>query len=101
MKKNEKDNGVKKIINLKKELIKITPDKFFYLNDGRILKSLKELTVALENMRQETFDHHVRKDKNDFTAWANGVFKEVSLANDLKEAKTAKVAQKILKNHGF
>lgn len=79
-----------------KKTKEISPDKFFYLSDGRVLKNLEELADALRNMTGEIFKHHVNKERNDFANWVNDVLEDKKLATDLKRAKTLKtILQKI------
>lgn len=91
MKKIKKENN-------KTKTIEISQDKYFYLNDGRSLKSLKELAEALKNMDENTFKYHVAKDKNDFANWVKDVFGNKKLSSDLKKAKTAKLTSQKVKD---
>ena len=70
------------------EILNLPPEKFFYLNDGRILKSLHELPDALRTMSEDTFRHHVTPERNDFYNWAANVFQHARLARKIKAAKT-------------
>ena len=56
----------------------------FVLNDGRIIKNLKELSDSLEHMGDEVFRHHVNPERNDFSNWTRDVLKEKELAEDLQ-----------------
>jgi hypothetical protein len=51
----------------------VNPEFYFYLADGRALKSVPELLLALRNMDEWVFSHHVNADKNDFSNWINFV----------------------------
>jgi hypothetical protein len=53
-----------------KMMIDIPPEKFFYANDGSVIRNLHELPEALRSMSKETFVHHVNSDRNDFYNWA-------------------------------
>ncbi len=75
-------------------LVKIGPEKYFWLCDGQVLKNLKELAVALEKMNNDVFKDHVSGEKNDFALWVKDVFGEQKLATALRRAKTAKTAAK-------
>jgi hypothetical protein len=59
--------------------------KQFVLNDGRILKNIKELADALEHMSNDVYAHHVNQDKNDFASWTEDVLYEKDLAEDLQQ----------------
>lgn len=89
----------KELIKIKRnELMKISQDKYFYLNDGRILKNLKEFSFALKDMPNKIYNYHVRKNNNDFASWVKDVFNNKKLAEELKKSKTMAIAfQKIKK----
>ena len=83
-----------------KYLGEVQPEQCFWVNNGPILKKLEDLANYLPNMSDETFKHHVNKDKNDFSAWINEVIGDKSLANELmssrsKESITKKVQNKL------
>jgi preprotein translocase subunit SecF len=63
-------------------------EKCFILKNGRVLKNLYELTNSLASMDDETFKHHVNKEKNDFANWIRHVFEDEKLANQISELKT-------------
>ena len=80
----------------KNNLIDSPEDKRFWVCNGETIKNLRELVVSLEKMQESIFQHHVSKEKNDFTNWLNDVFGEKKLAGQLKKLKTAKgMAQRI------
>ena len=65
--------------------LKAAPEEFaFVLLDGRQLRSVQELIDALETMSDETFEHHVNEMRNDFSNWLDDVFKEPSIAEEIK-----------------
>jgi HD superfamily phosphohydrolase len=66
------------------------PDKYFWLHDGRALKSLKELSDSLENMPGDVFSHHVTKERNDFSNWIKDVIGDKDLAQRVYSLKTTK-----------
>jgi hypothetical protein len=80
----------KKIMNPKKTLGDVAPEQCFWINNGPIVKNLKQLPGALRRMKQDTFMHHVTKDKNDFGAWIKHVIGDVQLANSVSKMKTKK-----------
>lgn len=63
-------------------------EKSFFLNDGRILRTLKDLKDALETMDDSTFYHHVTADRNDFANWVRDVFNQPELADKIAKAET-------------
>lgn len=66
----------------------LEPDKYFRLENGKVLRSLSELSQALDSMPRPIFDHHVTKDRNDFSNWIKDVFKGERLAKDISKTKT-------------
>lgn len=74
----------------KKLLGDVAPEQCFWVNNGPILKGIKDLPRALKRMKQDTFMHHVNKDKNDFSAWVKHVVGDVNLANSISKLKTKK-----------
>ena len=64
----------------------VPQDKVFWCNDGRVVKNLSELVVALQQMSDETYSHHVTGDKNDFSNWVRDVIGDVNLARDMQKA---------------
>ncbi len=84
----------------KKALSEVYDHLCFFLNDGRVLKSLKDLGKALKQMPSDVYKHHVNKHKNDFANWVNDVFGDDKLAKELKnfpKTKTAKIIAKRIK----
>jgi len=66
----------------------VNPEHKFNLHMGTSILSLEELAEALEIMDDVSFEHHVTKEKNDFSNWINHVFNEKKLADELKEVRT-------------
>jgi hypothetical protein len=66
-----------------KWLGEVEPEKQFWCHDGRVLKTLAELEMALDEMSDETFLHHASGDKNDFSNWVRDVIGDDKLAADL------------------
>jgi|GEM_PF-4017878 len=62
----------------------VESSKYFYLHDGRTLKSIHEFVEALKTMDDYTFSHHVTVDRNDFANWISGVFGEIALASQVR-----------------
>lgn len=74
----------------KKPLADASPDKCFWVCDGKILKNLKELAEYLEKVPANIFKYHVNKSKNDFADWVTDVFGEAKVSQLMKKSKTAK-----------
>ncbi len=60
----------------------------FQLVIGQELKSLDDLSEAINLIDPETFMHHVNAEKNDFAAWVDNVFDEKLLAEYLRRYPT-------------
>src|SRR3989338_572623 len=63
-------------------------EQSFHLVNGRNLKNLHELANALVSMDEKTFSHHVTKDRNDFSNWIKGVFREEELADQISRIRS-------------
>ncbi|MEM4637564.1 MAG: acetate/propionate family kinase [Candidatus Woesearchaeota archaeon] len=61
----------------------ISPEHYFILKGGTVIKSLEELVVVLKNIDKETFEYHVNSEKNDFSNWIRYVFKLERLADNI------------------
>jgi hypothetical protein len=60
--------------------IEVSEDKRFLLNDGRSLRTIRELQDVLGDMDNSVFQHHVNPERNDFSNWIKDVFNEAPLA---------------------
>ncbi|MBW2990266.1 hypothetical protein KY348_01025 [Candidatus Woesearchaeota archaeon] len=69
------------------QTINIPADKYFYVADGTVIRSLNELPDALRNMSPETFSSHVDEYKNDFYIWIREVFEMSTLARKVRNIK--------------
>jgi len=75
----------------------VEPEKAFWLNDGRMLKNLKELAQALETMDGALWSFHANGERNDFANWVEDVFGQKQLGSALRKTKSAKTAAKRIK----
>ncbi len=66
----------------------VSPDKCFWVCDGKTLKSMAELSEALKGISSETFAYHVNPEKNDFYKWVSDVIEDKKLAAGIKGAKS-------------
>jgi len=78
----------------------VPEDKRFWSHDGKVIKNLRELGTALNNMSDETFRYHSSDGKADFSKWVRDVVGETQLADDLAKVGTRTragraVAQKV------
>ncbi len=74
-------------------------DRKFVLNDGRVLKNIKELADALEHISDESFSHHANVHKNDFSRWVSDILQEKELAEDLQRVDNKLHAQIAILKH--
>jgi hypothetical protein len=70
----------------RKMLGDVPEDKQFYCSDGRVLKNLNELSTALAEMSDETFNYHSNETKTDFSNWVKDVIGDEKLALDLQKS---------------
>jgi hypothetical protein len=71
-----------------KMLSDVPEEKAFWCYGGEVFKNLQELASALEQMSEESFQHHVTEHKNDFSNWVRDVFGDTTLASQLRKATT-------------
>jgi len=72
----------------------VPEDKRFYCSDGRVLKNLVELNMALVEMSDDTFAYHSNNEKMDFSNWVKDVIGDEKLARDLGKGVTKVKATK-------
>ncbi len=77
----------------------LSPEKFFYSNDGKIFASIEELFIGLKDMTEDTFSYHLNAEKNDFYNWFTHVFHASDIANSVKKVKTKSGFLKKLKDY--
>jgi thioredoxin reductase len=73
--------------------------RFFYLKDGKALRSIAELKAALDKMSEDLFNFHVAKDHNHFSNWVRDVFKEEHLADAMKKVHTNSQTAELLQRY--
>lgn len=78
----------------KKSFCEASPEHCFWVHQGPVLKNLKELNNALRSMSDDTFKHHVSKDKNDFANWIQDILHQKELAAKVRRLKTKSGIQK-------
>ena len=69
-----------------KRLADVPGEFAFWCNDGRIVKSMRELKETLGQMSDAVYAYHANAEKNDFSAWAKDVLTDERLAWDLSKA---------------
>lgn len=77
-------------LSYNKLLNEVEYDKHFITNDGKRLRHLFDLAVALENMEDHIFKQHVNQFKNDFSRWVKDVFDHDPLAAKIAKLGTRK-----------
>ena len=77
-----------------KRLGNVSPEEQFWCYDGRYLKSLEELKIALDQMAEETFHYHSSETKSDFSNWVRDVIGDEKLSSDLRKSTTRGQAAK-------
>jgi len=94
----------KKITRVKKTTVKKTlvvapPEKCFWVNNGLIVKDLKELEQALQSgITDEQFKTHI-DNGNDFARWIDEVLGDSSCAKALARMKSRKSARTVISKH--
>jgi glycosidase len=86
-----------RIQTMKLSLQDVAQDKLFWCHDGRLLKNLDELAAALQEMSDETYQHHVTGEKNDFSNWVWDVIGDATLAVELQRAISHNTAAEVVK----
>ncbi|MFA6338655.1 MAG: hypothetical protein WCW87_01170 [Candidatus Paceibacterota bacterium] len=81
----------------KKELVFVDDERSFWVNNGPILKNIDDLMIALENINDDQYNHHVSSEKNDFAQWVEIVLCEPEKAKLLRKAGNKKKAVQVLK----
>jgi len=69
------------------------------LSNGKVIKTLEDLSASLKEMSDDTLVEHFNKEKNDFAKWVREEIKDESLANMLDKAKTKEELIILLDRH--
>jgi hypothetical protein len=80
----------------RKILADVPDEKRFWLADGKYLKNLAELQLALVQMSPETFRTHSNWEKTDFSNWVKDVMGDESLAAELLKSETQEEAATVV-----
>jgi len=64
-------------------LKRVKPEFYFVVVDGKKIKNLPELAIALDSMTEEVFSHHVTDERNDFANWVRDAIGEIELADKI------------------
>ena len=82
---NKKSKCKKSTVKVSKFRTKMPEDKRFVLSDGKVISSVKELALEIENVGDDVFYYHANEHKNDFSNWLKDVVDLEELAEVLKE----------------
>ncbi len=88
--------AVKKKEDAAKVLGEVSGDKRFFCHDGCIASNLQQLADCLSHISEESYNHHVTGEKNDFSNWVRDVFGDIRLANELSRSRDRADAARIL-----
>ncbi len=75
----------------------ISPQSYFRLSNGQIIKNLKELPDIIQNIDEAVFKNHVNDVKNDFATWIYNVFRLNDLSVKLGPVKSKEETVRIIK----
>ena len=82
-----------------KRLADVPGEYAFWCNDGRIVKSMRELKEALEQMGDAIYVYHANAEKNDFSTWVKDVLADEKLAKDLSKSMNRSEAARCVAAH--
>jgi archaellum component FlaC len=94
----KKDDAAPVVSNQDAELEKLSSEFHFTLKDGRMIKTLPELAMILDDMDNDTFSHHVNDQKNDFYEWIKHSM-DPTFAEEIKSVKNKKDLKKTIMSH--
>ena len=75
------------------------PEHAFWVNDGAVLHSLRELAEALRVMDEAVYMHHVNQERHDFADWVEQALAEAACAQALRSAQTPNRACTVVVTH--
>jgi len=64
------------------------PEECFWVNNGPVVDSIKNLKVAFKNMSKEQYEYHTTREGNDFARWIEDCFNDAPRASRVAKAKT-------------
>lgn len=77
----------------------VSPEKAFYAKNGHVYKNLHHLHSGLKDMDDDTWQHHVNEEKNDFSEWLKHVLDEEHLASKLSSSRSKAEALSHIEDH--
>lgn len=69
-------------------LSRVPSQRSFWLCTNQNLRSIADVSKALQVANDEVFRYHVNRDKNDFEAWIRDIVKDKDLAREIARVKT-------------
>ena len=69
-------------------LAKVPLQVSFWLCTNENLRSLRDISDALQKATDDVFRYHVNRDKNDFETWIRDIIKDKDLAREIARVKT-------------
>ncbi|MBI2145175.1 hypothetical protein HYU18_02525 [Candidatus Woesearchaeota archaeon] len=69
-------------------LARVPTQASFWLCTNENLRSISEISKALQEASDDVFRYHVNRDKNDFEAWIRDTVKDKDLAREIARVKT-------------
>jgi len=82
-----------------KQLLDVPEEHVFRLKDGHTIKNLHSFLIHLVGMDDDTFEHHVNSEKNDFHSWVHHIVQDHNLAKKIHMAKNRKKMTKVVDKH--
>jgi len=64
------------------------PTQAFWVNNGPVVTSVKDLMKALKEMSDEQYAYHTKREGNDFAKWVQDCLGDSASATGLKSART-------------
>ncbi len=89
----------KQMGSVRDDIKAISPELYFRLADGHVLRDLKDLRDALETMPVDLFNKHVMQGRNDFATWVENAIAMPELANLMRQAWTPQDMRKRIVLH--
>ncbi len=80
----------------RRRLADVPDDKRFWCHDGKIVRNLRELARALNDMSDETFRYHLSGGRNDFSKWIREVLGDGKLADEFSRVKSRMQASQVV-----
>ncbi|MFT4309353.1 MAG: hypothetical protein ACMXYL_02620 [Candidatus Woesearchaeota archaeon] len=90
------ENDSSNKIERARTLTKVHGDEVFFCKNNRTIRSVIELYNLLSTIDKESFEHHVNKTKNDFSAWINHSVGLPELGSKVYKSKTRNGMKRIL-----